>query len=106
MSEGGKFSRAETAAILMGQVAGAINDKPPAKDIVEGMVHEAIAMLRKNTVLRSMKLGRNELGSEGAAVLADALTKNTTLTVLTLGGNEIGSEGAASLAEGLKLMWG
>ena len=66
-----------------------------------------------------MKLGRNELGSEGAAVLADALTKNTTLTVLTLGGNEIGdyrfaqtsgvisilitgSEGAASLAEGLK----
>jgi len=48
MQAGGQFSRAQTAALLMGQVAGACNDKPAAKEIIEDMVAEAIVMLRKN----------------------------------------------------------
>lgn len=53
MMAGGKFSRAETAAILMGQVAGAVNERKSAKTIVEEMVTEAVATLRKNTAMIS-----------------------------------------------------
>jgi len=49
MEAGKPFSKGETVALLMGQVAGAINDKPPAKEIIESMVSQAIEMLRKNT---------------------------------------------------------
>lgn len=51
MEAGKPFSKAETIALLMGQVAGAVNDKPPAKQIVENMVSQAIEMLRKNTAV-------------------------------------------------------
>merc|ERR1712187_1040871 len=53
MQAGGKFSRAGTAAILMGQVAGAVDDIKPAKVIVEEMMTEAVAMLRSNTAMIS-----------------------------------------------------
>jgi len=49
MEAGKPFSKGETVALLMGQVAGAINDKPPAKQIVENMVSQAIDILRRNT---------------------------------------------------------
>lgn len=42
------FSKGETVALLMGQVAGAINDKPPARKIIEDMVSQAIRILKKN----------------------------------------------------------
>ncbi|CAK0906718.1 unnamed protein product [Prorocentrum cordatum] len=48
MEAGKPFSKAETVALLMGQVAGAVNDTPPAKQIVEQMVSQAIDVLRKN----------------------------------------------------------
>merc|ERR1712039_1066473 len=47
MEQGKPFSKGETVALLMGQVAGAINDKPSAKQIIEGMVSQAIAIFRK-----------------------------------------------------------
>lgn len=42
------FSKGETVALLMGQVAGAINDKPPARKIIEDMVSQAIRILKRN----------------------------------------------------------
>merc|ERR1712083_164073 len=46
MEAGKPFSKGETVALLMGQVAGAINDKPPARVIIESMVSQAIEIIR------------------------------------------------------------
>jgi NAD(P)H-dependent flavin oxidoreductase YrpB (nitropropane dioxygenase family) len=51
MEAGKPFSKGETVALLMGQVAGAVHDKPPAKQIVEQMVSQAIEILRKNAAV-------------------------------------------------------
>merc|ERR1719356_784890 len=51
MEAGKPFSKGETVALLMGQVAGAIHDKPPAKQIVEQMVSQAIEIFRKNAAV-------------------------------------------------------
>eukprot|EP00440_Ansanella_granifera_P036697 gb/GFBE01039810.1/.p1 GENE.gb/GFBE01039810.1/~~gb/GFBE01039810.1/.p1 ORF type:complete len:359 (+),score=86.43 gb/GFBE01039810.1/:1-1077(+) len=51
MQAGGKFSRAETAAMLMGQCAGAVNEMKSAQEIVEEMVAEAIIMLRRSAAM-------------------------------------------------------
>ena len=47
--------------------------------------------------LRNDSVG-NTVGSDGAALLADALKSNNVLTNLNLGAVGIGSEGAAPLA--------
>jgi Ran GTPase-activating protein (RanGAP) involved in mRNA processing and transport len=54
--------------------------------------------LGKSTTLN---LGGNDIGKEGAKLIAEALKINTTLTTLNLGGNEIGKPGAKLIAEAL-----
>eukprot|EP00929_Paragymnodinium_shiwhaense_P066703 TRINITY_DN33490_c0_g1_i2.p1 TRINITY_DN33490_c0_g1~~TRINITY_DN33490_c0_g1_i2.p1 ORF type:complete len:334 (-),score=75.51 TRINITY_DN33490_c0_g1_i2:123-1124(-) len=49
MIEKRPFSRGETVAMLMGQCAGAINDRKACKQIIEEMVSQAIEVLRSNT---------------------------------------------------------
>lgn len=51
MEAGKPFSKGETVALLMGQVAGAVNDKPPARQIIENMVSQAIEILRRNVAI-------------------------------------------------------
>ena len=50
MQAGGSFSKGETAALLMGQCAGAVNRVESAELIVKEMVEVAIASLRSNIV--------------------------------------------------------
>lgn len=47
---------AEGRPLLMGQVAGAIDDIKPAKEIVEGMINHAVEVMRKNNNLITSKL--------------------------------------------------
>lgn len=49
MIEKRPFSRGGTVAMLMGQCAGAVNDRKPCKQIVEEMVSDAIHVLRSNS---------------------------------------------------------
>jgi len=57
--------------------------------------------LTTNTTLTTLDLYGNNIGAEGAAALATALTTNTILTTLNLCWNGIGAEGAAALARAL-----
>ncbi|RIB10510.1 hypothetical protein C2G38_2043434 [Gigaspora rosea] len=57
--------------------------------------------LCQNTTLTSLNLILNDLGPKGGQILADALCKNTTLTFLNLTYNVLGSEGGKALAEAL-----
>jgi Leucine Rich repeat len=59
-------------------------------------------MLRVNNSLRELGLGRNNVGNEGAAAIADALTCNTTLLRLDLEGNNISEKGAMAILKALK----
>lgn len=52
--------------------------------------------------LTTLGLLQTGLGSSGAAVVAEALRTNTVLRSLDLGSNEIGDEGAAALARALQ----
>ncbi|RIB27000.1 hypothetical protein C2G38_113657 [Gigaspora rosea] len=60
---------------------------------------ELIMALRKNTMLTSLDLSSNELGSFGGKLLSEALCKNTTLTSLILKENNLGSKGGKALSE-------
>ena len=62
-----------------------------------GMVATA---LRTNTACRILYLGRNSVGKDGAAALANALKAggNSTLEALYLGGNRLAVEGAQRIA--------
>ncbi|RIB26998.1 kinase-like domain-containing protein, partial [Gigaspora rosea] len=60
---------------------------------------ELIMALRKNTMLTSLDLGSNELGSFGGKLLSEALCRNTTLTSLILKENNLGSKGGKLLSE-------
>ncbi|KAF6252092.1 hypothetical protein COO60DRAFT_1555123 [Scenedesmus sp. NREL 46B-D3] len=71
-----------------------------------GMGKLGIAQLSEvlpTCALQHLKLHTNNLGDEGAALLAQKLSGNGLLLSLDLGTNGIGDVGAAALAEGLKL---
>jgi Ran GTPase-activating protein (RanGAP) involved in mRNA processing and transport/ankyrin repeat protein len=60
------------------------------------------ALLARGAALQHLDLSNNELGVEGAAVLADALKSNTTLRTLLLWRNRVGTDGAEAFAEALR----
>merc|ERR1719231_487092 len=57
--------------------------------------------LRFNTVLRSVNLGYNNIGAQGASALA-AVLKEMKISELKLAVNRIGDQGASALAAVLK----
>eukprot|EP00871_Galdieria_phlegrea_P000505 jgi/Galph1/1455/GphlegSOOS_G141.1 len=58
--------------------------------------------LRENTTLTGLNIGWNNIGTEGAKYLSEALRENTTLTILDIDGNNIGTEGAKYLSGALR----
>ncbi|CAF5228043.1 unnamed protein product [Rotaria magnacalcarata] len=44
-------------------------------------------------VIKKLYLSNNQIGDEGAKIIASFLQSNTTLTMITLDQNEIGSDG-------------
>jgi len=67
----------------------------------EHTVHFA-RMLRVNTGLSEIYLGKAKIRDEGASILVNSLLENKTLRVLELFGNEIGAEGAKCLGKLLR----
>jgi len=59
--------------------------------------------LKVNAVVTNLQLGTNEIGVDGAKAIADALKVNAVLTILYLGDNKIGDDGAKAIAEALKV---
>lgn len=51
----------------------------------------------KNTTLQVLTLSRNNLGPEGAAVIANVLIVNQTLQDLNLEHDDIGPQGAVAI---------
>lgn len=60
-------------------------------------------MLRVNTGLSEIYLGKQKIRDEGAQILVNALLENKTLRVLDLRCNEIGAQGAQSLGTLLRM---
>eukprot|EP00597_Dinobryon_sp_UTEXLB2267_P007502 CAMPEP_0170085724 /NCGR_PEP_ID=MMETSP0019_2-20121128/20537_1 /TAXON_ID=98059 /ORGANISM="Dinobryon sp., Strain UTEXLB2267" /LENGTH=869 /DNA_ID=CAMNT_0010302331 /DNA_START=114 /DNA_END=2723 /DNA_ORIENTATION=- len=58
--------------------------------------------LNPSTPIRTVKLGYNDLGDDGAVVVSSFLAANRTITCLDLGFNRIGDIGIQSLATVLK----
>ena len=58
--------------------------------------------LKSCTNLQTLRLGSNNIGSDGVTALAEGLKSCTNLQTLDLSSNNIGSDGATALAEGLK----
>ena len=48
-------------------------------------------------------LSKNNIGSDGAKMIADALKINQTLTLLDINENNIGDDGAKQIADALKI---
>ena len=67
----------------------------------DGANHIANA-LKENSTLRSINLYFNELGSVGASHIADALKENSTLTSINLDSNEIYLAAAGNILNALK----
>ncbi len=63
---------------------------------------EKIIQAIQNNSITSIDLKWNNIGSEGAKVLAEVLKSNNSIASINLSGNGIGSEGAKVLAEALK----
>jgi Ran GTPase-activating protein (RanGAP) involved in mRNA processing and transport len=59
--------------------------------------------LKVNAVVTTLDLGRNKIGDEGAKAIAEALKVNAVVTTLYLYDNNIGPEGAMAIAEALKV---
>ena len=58
--------------------------------------------LKVHAVLTTLRLDNNKIGVEGAKAIAEALKVNAVLTTLSLNYNQIGDEGAKAIAEALK----
>eukprot|EP00871_Galdieria_phlegrea_P001055 jgi/Galph1/1950/GphlegSOOS_G633.1 len=58
--------------------------------------------LRENTTLTGLNIGWNNIGTECAKYLSEALRENTTLTTLNIDHNNIETEGAEYLSEALR----
>ncbi|MFT5795178.1 MAG: Ran GTPase-activating protein (RanGAP) involved in mRNA processing and transport [Ulvibacter sp.] len=64
---------------------------------------QVLAVALQNTeIVTTLTLEKNNIGAEGAKELAEALKNNKTVTTLYLGVNNIEAEGAQVLAEALK----
>ena len=61
-----------------------------------------LSEVMKECSLRDLNLEKNDICSEGAVALANAVAKNLTLRNLVLRGNQIGESGAKALGEMLK----
>src|ERR1700729_2356055 len=59
--------------------------------------------LKNNDTITDIDLADNEIGTEGAKVIADVLKVNHTITYIDLTNNEIGTEGAKVIAGVLKV---
>src|ERR1700729_120298 len=59
--------------------------------------------LKNNDTITDIDLTGNEIGTEGAKVIADALKVNHTITNINLHGNKIGTEGAKVIIDALKV---
>ena len=59
--------------------------------------------LKGNKTLTTLDLSHNNIEVEGTKALAEALKDNKTLTTLNLSHNEIGDEGAKAIAEALRI---
>jgi Ran GTPase-activating protein (RanGAP) involved in mRNA processing and transport len=53
--------------------------------------------------VKSVNLRGTSLSAEGVSMLADALTSKTSVTHIDIGRNKIGDDGAAALADMLKI---
>lgn len=56
-----------------------------------------------NRVLKYLNLARNQIGSDGAEFLGDAISSNDTLLKIDLSWNSITNKGALDIAKGLKV---
>ena len=56
-----------------------------------------------SAVLKTLYLGRSEIGDAGAAALGEALKVNAVLNTIGLGYNRIGDQGAAAIAGALEV---
>lgn len=56
-----------------------------------------------NRVLKYLNLARNQIGSDGAELLGDAISSNDTLLKIDLSWNSITNKGALDIAKGLKV---
>jgi len=63
-------------------------------------------VLKSNSTLLTLTLGKNKIEDVGMSVLASALKENSTLTTLSLWGNVIGDVGAAAIGESLMVNLG
>jgi Ran GTPase-activating protein (RanGAP) involved in mRNA processing and transport len=59
-------------------------------------------VLKNNTSTRTLYLGHNKIGVEGARVIADMLKQNTHLINIYLSGNNIGDNGLKHIMNALK----
>ncbi len=59
-------------------------------------------MLERNKTLKTLHLDGNNIGTDGARLLAAALERNSTVTGLYLGDNHVGPDGARHLAAALE----
>ena len=59
-------------------------------------------ILRYNNTVQKINLGHNNIGDEGAIAIAHMLRSNTSIREIDLRGNNIGKEGAIALADMLR----
>jgi len=58
--------------------------------------------VHRNSTLKDLSIGGNNIGSEGASKFAEALVNNSTLTELDINPNSIGDNGIVSIAKALE----
>lgn len=92
-----------TPCIFQGEHIGEEGVVNIAAALKSGLILEKIKLrgiiLAHSQVLYSFRFHtENDIGNEGARVLADALCENRTVTVLDLSNNTIGDDGCASIA--------
>jgi Ran GTPase-activating protein (RanGAP) involved in mRNA processing and transport len=64
---------------------------------MEGLA-KLTAALGKNLKIQHVNMKWNQVGAEGAALVAEMMATNTTITSLLLAHNKVGKEGATALA--------
>ena len=69
---------------------------------MDGARHIA-GIIRRNTTIKHLYLGLNNLGEEGGLLIAEALKENKTLLTLAVLSNELGPRAAAAFADALRL---
>ena len=77
----------------------------PAIKVLDGkeaLVNAIFKGLENNNTVEELDLNSNNIGNEGALILANTLSQNKKITTLNLIFNEIGDEGAIALANALK----